>query len=110
MNDLALIRRLLRQLCLNCTLMLLLVCSAAHAQQTIAPGVEVSNTDGEKSITLNLKNAEIQAFISAISELTGKNFVVDPRVKGMVTVISAAPTSPEALTMPFTRGSKAWSR
>ncbi|MGR8947867.1 MAG: type II secretion system secretin GspD [Gammaproteobacteria bacterium] len=74
-----------------------LVFNSALAQQSISPGVKVSEADGEKSITLNLKNADIQAFISAISELTGKNFVVDPRVKGMVTVISAAPTSPDAL-------------
>ena len=62
MNDFALIRISLRQLCLHCTLIMLLVCSATHAQQTIAPGVEVSAAGGEKSITLNLKNAEIQAF------------------------------------------------
>lgn len=68
------------------------------AQQVIAPGVEVAQSDaGGKSITLNLKNTDIQAFISAISEITGRNFVVDPRVKGQVTVISAAPTNPEAI-------------
>ena len=77
--------------------LLLFVAPGGFSQQAIPPGVKVSEEDGEKSITLNLKNAEIQAFISAISELTGKNFVVDPRVKGMVTVISAAPTSPDAL-------------
>ena len=68
------------------------------AQKQISPGVEVSQTEtGGKSITLNLKNTDIQAFISAISEITGRNFVVDPRVKGQVTVISAAPTSPDAI-------------
>lgn len=78
-------------------LLLFGVVSPIFAQQQIAPGIEVSEEGPQKSITLNLKNAEIQAFISAVSELTGKNFVVDPRVKGMVTVISAAPTSPDAL-------------
>jgi general secretion pathway protein D len=48
-------------------------------------------------VTLNLKNADIQALISAVSDMTGKNFVVDPRVQGTVTVISARPTSREAL-------------
>ena len=100
MNDFVLVlQKLLTQ---RSRIQLLLLClvfcfHSAIAQQTIAPGVKVNERDGEKSITLNLKNAEIQAFISAISELTGKNFVVDPRVKGMVTVISAAPTSPDAL-------------
>lgn len=62
------------------------------------PGMEITPSAGaDKSVTLNLNNADIQAFISAVSELTGKNFVVDPRVKGQVTVISAAPTDPESL-------------
>jgi general secretion pathway protein D len=50
-----------------------------------------------EEVTLNLKNADIQALISAVSDLTGKNFVVDPRVQATVTVISARPTSREAL-------------
>ncbi|MGH8598026.1 MAG: secretin N-terminal domain-containing protein, partial [Gammaproteobacteria bacterium] len=60
------------------------------------PGVEIKPAGGD-AVTLNLNNADIQAFISAIAELTGKNFVIDPRVKGQVTVISSAPTDPEAL-------------
>ena len=99
MDTAVLIRKSIRTQCVILAVLcaLALPFSAPHAEQTIAPGVKVSDSGGEKSITLNLKNAEIQAFISAISELTGKNFVVDPRVKGMVTVISAAPTSPDAL-------------
>ena len=38
--------------------------------------------------TLNFKNADIRAVISSIAEVTGKNFIVDPRVKGKVTLIS----------------------
>jgi general secretion pathway protein D len=38
--------------------------------------------------TLNFKDADIQAVISAVAEATGKNFIVDPRVKGKVTLIS----------------------
>ncbi|MCU7904293.1 MAG: type II secretion system secretin GspD [Candidatus Thiodiazotropha sp. (ex Epidulcina cf. delphinae)] len=44
-----------------------------------------------EQITLNLNNADIEALIKTVSEHTGKNFVVDPRVKGKVTVISAHP-------------------
>ncbi|HED17260.1 MAG TPA: type II secretion system protein GspD [Gammaproteobacteria bacterium] len=44
-----------------------------------------------KSITLNLKNADISALIKTVADITGKNFVVDPRVKGKVTVISSHP-------------------
>jgi len=40
-------------------------------------------------ITLNLKEADIRALISTVSKFTGKNFVVDPRIKAKVTVVSA---------------------
>ncbi|MCF1458252.1 MAG: hypothetical protein LPH21_12060, partial [Shewanella sp.] len=39
-----------------------------------------------QELTLNFKDADIRALISSVSELTGKNFVVDPRVNGKVTV------------------------
>jgi len=42
-----------------------------------------------QTITLNLKDADISALIGTVAEVTGKNFIVDPRVKGKVTVISS---------------------
>jgi general secretion pathway protein D len=42
-------------------------------------------------VTLNLKDADISTLIATVSEVTGKNFIVDPRVKGKVTVISSSP-------------------
>ena len=47
----------------------------------------------ENQITLNLKQADIRALISTVSKFTGKNFVVDPRVKAKVTVVSSNPMS-----------------
>ncbi|HWS26442.1 MAG TPA: type II secretion system secretin GspD [Xanthomonadales bacterium] len=46
---------------------------------------------------LNLKDADITSFIGLVSEATGKNFVVDPRVTGKVTVISQSPMDEDAL-------------
>jgi len=46
-------------------------------------------------ITLNLKDADIRALISTVSKFTGKNFIIDPRVKAKVTVISANTLSTE---------------
>ncbi len=43
----------------------------------------------ENQITLNLKEADIRALISTVSKFTGKNFVIDPRVKAKVTVVSS---------------------
>ena len=48
-------------------------------------------------ITLNLKDADIRALISTVSKFTGKNFIIDPRVKAKVTVISAHTLTPEAV-------------
>ncbi|MBI3775610.1 MAG: type II secretion system secretin GspD [Gammaproteobacteria bacterium] len=44
-----------------------------------------------ESVTLNLKGADISALIGTVSEITGKNFIVDPRVKGKITIISSRP-------------------
>jgi len=38
---------------------------------------------------LNMKGADINAFIGTVAEITGKNFIIDPRVKGKITVISS---------------------
>lgn len=39
---------------------------------------------------INMKEAEIRNFIEQVSDITGESFVVDPRVKGKVTVVSNA--------------------
>lgn len=48
-------------------------------------------TSYAQSITFNLKDAEIATVIGTIAEITGKNFIVDQRVKAKVTVISSRP-------------------
>ena len=50
-----------------------------------------SSLNADTGVTLNLKDADIQSFIETVAEITGKNFVVDPRVKAKVTVVSARP-------------------
>ena len=40
------------------------------------------------ALTLNLKNMEMVTLINTVSQVTGKNFIVDPRVKGKVNVVS----------------------
>ena len=37
---------------------------------------------------INLRDADLLAFINEVADITGKNFAVDPRVRGNVTVIS----------------------
>jgi general secretion pathway protein D len=44
-----------------------------------------------QDVTLNLKDADISALIDAVANITRKNFIVDPSVKGKVTVVSSTP-------------------
>lgn len=43
----------------------------------------------EDAWKINLKNADIREFITQVSAITGRSFIVDPRVKGNVTIISS---------------------
>ncbi|PCI49723.1 MAG: type II secretion system protein GspD [Thalassobium sp.] len=49
----------------------------------------VSPIQAQESWQINLKDADIGAFISQVADITGKSFVVDPRVKGKVNVITS---------------------
>jgi general secretion pathway protein D len=64
---------------------------SAPAAATTAP----ASADGRQ--TLNLKNADINVLIATVAEITGRNFIVDPRVEGKVTVITSEPMSPDEI-------------
>jgi len=42
-------------------------------------------------VMLNFVNADIETVVRAIGEMTGKNFLIDPRVKGTVNIVSSRP-------------------
>ena len=42
----------------------------------------------EEGFELNFTDTDINAVITAVAKLTGKNFIIDPRVKGKVTIIT----------------------
>ena len=50
-----------------------------------SPGMIYGAQDGWK---INLRNTEIREFITQVSAITGKTFVIDQRIKGNVTVVS----------------------
>lgn len=52
-------------------------------------------------VTLNLNDADITTLISTVAEVTGRNFVVDPRVKGKVSVVSSTAMEKEELYQVF---------
>ncbi|MEK8080859.1 type II secretion system secretin GspD [Pseudomonas sp. XK-1] len=50
--------------------------------------VTPSASQQEESWTINLKGADIREFIDQVAQISGQTFVVDPRVKGQVSVVS----------------------
>ena len=48
---------------------------------------------GPDTVTLNFVNADIEGVVKAVSEITGKNFILDARVKGVINIVSAKPMS-----------------
>ncbi|CAB1207925.1 type II secretion system secretin GspD [Acinetobacter bouvetii] len=51
----------------------------------------VSTATHAQTWKINLRDADLTAFINEVADITGKNFAVDPRVRGNVTVISNKP-------------------
>jgi general secretion pathway protein D len=51
------------------------------------------NGDSERFISIDFNDVDLSVFIKFISELTSKNFIVDQRVKGKVTIISPSKIS-----------------
>ena len=51
--------------------------------------------------SLDLRTVDIHALIEKVSEKTGKNFIVDPRVRATVTVISSGSANAEELYQLF---------
>ena len=49
---------------------------------------EVSATE---KVSVNFRDADILSVIESVAEITGKSFVIDPRVKGKVTIIAPEP-------------------
>jgi general secretion pathway protein D len=73
-------------------------CKIALLAMSIAISIPALNVHAEdQNWQVNLKDADISAFISQIADITGKSFVIDPRVKGKVTVVSTETMNTEAV-------------
>jgi general secretion pathway protein D len=57
--------------------------------------------DSDDQITLNFQDVDIRALINTVSEITGRNFIVDPRVRGQVTVVSGGPLNADQIYQVF---------
>lgn len=74
--------------------------SVCASGATAAEQESVQTTDSGK-VTLNFRDMDIEGLVQAVSRVTGRNFVIDPRVKAKVTVISERPMEPEELYETF---------
>jgi general secretion pathway protein D len=52
-------------------------------------------------ITPNFRDADIREIVEAVGEITGRSFILDPRVNAKVTVLSSTPMSAEAFYEAF---------
>ena len=72
-----------------------------------SPVVSTSHKVPPGQMLFNFDNADIRAVIRTVAELTGKNFLIDPRVQGKVTIVSASPVSLRAAYQIFLGALKA---
>jgi len=56
--------------------------------RTGLPAAESAAELPERYVTIDFENVDINLFIKYISELTGKNFIIDKAVRGNVTIVS----------------------
>lgn len=76
---------------------------AASALLVCATGLFYTNSSAQSKpqgargepITLNFQAAEIEAVARTFASITGRNVVVDPRVKGVLNLVTEKPVSPE---------------
>ena len=54
-----------------------------------------------KSVMSACRINDIQQIIEAVGEITGKNFIIDPRVKAQVTMVSSTPMTADAFYEAF---------
>ena len=50
-----------------------------------------SEVYAQEEVRINFRDADIRSVIESVAEITGKSFVLDPRVKGKVTIIAPQP-------------------
>ena len=70
----------------------MLCCFAATTAATFAPAMAQAQ-ESANAAALSFVNADIESVIKAIGHYTGMTFIIDPRVKGTLTLVSEKPLS-----------------
>ena len=71
------------------------------ALATLLAAVRADAQQPGPQIMPNYREADLRQVVEAVGEVTGRNFLVDPRVTGQVTFLSYSPMSPEAFYEAF---------
>ena len=58
-----------------------------------APPQPKAPVQDKENITLNFVNADIQSVVKTVGMITGKNFILDPRISGNFNIVSVNPIS-----------------
>jgi general secretion pathway protein D len=68
------------------------VARAADPARAPTPRAAARASEGE-SVVLNFVNADLEAVVRAVGQFTGRTFVIDPRVKGTLTLVTERPVT-----------------
>lgn len=71
----------------------LLALAVPPAAGAAAAGAGAANSSAADGVVLNFVNTELDAVVRALGQFTGKTFLVDPRVKGQLTLVSENPVN-----------------
>ena len=74
---------------------------ALLALATLLAALRLDAQQPGPQIMPNYREADLRQVVEAVGEVTGRNFLVDPRVTGQVTFLSYSPMSPEAFYEAF---------
>jgi general secretion pathway protein D len=83
-----------RRLCVAVAAALLALTPPASPAQQAASGTPAARVQGGADpVMLNFVNADLEAAVRAIGQYTGRQFVIDPRVRGSLTLVTERPVT-----------------
>jgi general secretion pathway protein D len=82
-----------RTICCAVICALALSAMPAAAQPSAAPAPKSRTAAKEETVMLNFVQADLEAVVRAIGQFTGRQFVIDPRVKGTINLVTERPVT-----------------
>ncbi len=81
--------RLVKRICPALLLMVMLPAAGILPSGHAAAEEKKASTAREKTFALNFNNTELSEFLTVMGQLTGKNIIIDEKVKGKITISSS---------------------